>query len=140
MSKFVIHSGIRLVFTPNSFTSRFHFHSFSISFQSATKMPVYKVQIDKFRERILYFFLNSASSEVFSLGQSLETDTDIVENCDSRNFIVENCVIPETLFRMQHTWMGSRSGHKLTNECKFLRSIHHVSSERKPSARLPIAD
>jgi len=59
-------------------------------------MPVYQVKIDEFRQRMLYFSLNTASNEVFILGQSLETDSDIVENC----------VIPETLFRMQDLrWM-----------------------------------
>ena len=66
-------------------------------------MPVYQVQIDEFRQRILYFFLNTASNEVFILGQSLKTDSDDVENC----------VIPKTLFRMQHTWLGSRLSQNL---------------------------
>ena len=68
-------------------------------------MPVYQVQIDEFRQGLLYFFLNTASNEVFVLGQSLDTESDIVENC----------VIPETLFRMQHTWLGSQLSHNLTN-------------------------
>ena len=68
-------------------------------------MPVYKVQIDEFRARIVYFFLNPASSETSILGQSLETDSDIVENC----------VIPDTLFRTQYTWLASRLSHNLTN-------------------------
>ena len=29
--------------------------------------------------------------------------------------IVENCVIPEILFRMQHTWLESQSSYNLTN-------------------------
>ena len=67
-------------------------------------MPVYQVQIDEFRQRMFYFFLNTASNEVFILGQSLDTDSDIVENY----------VIPETLFRKQHNWLGSQLSHNRT--------------------------
>ena len=97
-------------------------------------MPVYQVQIDEFRQRMLYFFLNTASNEVFILGQSLDTDS----------VIVENCVIPETLFRMQHTWLRLQLSYNLTNgssvDVSLRRSFYDVSSERNSSARLPNAD
>ena len=96
----------------NSFSLQSTFIHISISFlfifhflSICKQKPVYQVHIDKFRQRMLYFFLNTASNEVFILGQSLETDSDIVENW----------VIPESLFRMQHTWLGSKLGHNLTN-------------------------
>ena len=61
-------------------------------------MPSYTVQICEVREQS---FLNSASREVSILGQSLETDSDIVQNC-------------VTLFRVEHTWLGYRLSHDLT--------------------------
>ena len=130
--KLVIHSGIRLVFTPNSFTSRFHFQSFSIFFQSANKMPAYQVQIDEFRQQ-MYFLLNTASNEVFILGQSLETDWYCWKLCDSRNFIPYATYLVGIAIKPQ-------SDEWIFGGCKFRRSLTHVSSERKYSARLPNAD
>ena len=92
-------------------------------------MPVCKVQIDEFRHRMLYFFLNTASNEVSILGQSLQKDI----------AIVENCVIPETFFRMQHTWLGSQLSHNLTNgssvdvNSDVVFTTYQANANRQPS-------
>ena len=96
-------------------------------------MPVYQVQIDEFRQRMLCFFLNTASNKVFILGQSLETDSDIVENC----------VIPETLFRMQHTWLGSELSHNLTNGSSVdvnVFTTYQPNANLQPAYQMQIVD
>ena len=99
-------------------------------------MPVYQVKIDEFRQRMLYFFLNTASNEVFILGQSLETDSDIVENC----------VIPETLFRMQLTWLGSQLSHNLTNgssvdvNSDVVFTTYQANANLQPAYQMQIVD
>ena len=99
-------------------------------------MPVCKVQIDEFREQILSFFLNPDSSKVYLLGQSLETDSDIVKNC----------VIPETLFHMQHTWLGSRFSHNLMNgspvdvNSDVVFTTYHANANHQPAYQMHIVD
>ena len=99
-------------------------------------MPVYQIQIDESRQRMLYFFLNTASNEVFTLGQSLDTDSDIVENC----------VIPQTLFRMQHTWLGSQLSHNLTNgssvdvNSDVAFTTYQANANLQPAYQLQIVD
>ena len=92
-------------------------------------MPFYQLQMDDFRQRMLYFFLNTASNEVFILGRSLLTDSDIVERC----------VIPETLFRMQHNWLVSQLSHNLTNWSLVDVNCDVAFTLYQPNANLQLA-
>ena len=98
-------------------------------------MQVYKVQIDALRERNLYVLLNTASNGVFILGQSLQTDSDIVENCDSRNFTPYATYLIGIPFKPQ-------SEERIVGGCIFRRNLYHVSSERKsqPAYQMQIVD
>ena len=99
-------------------------------------MPVYQVQIDEFCQRMLYSFLSTASNEVFILGQSLDTDNDLVEKC----------VIPKTLFRMQPTWLGSQSNHNLTNgssvdvNSDVVFTSYQANANREPGYQIQFVD
>ena len=99
-------------------------------------MPVTQVKIDDFRQRMLYFVVNTASNEDFILGQSLETDSDFVENC----------VVAETFFRMQQTWLGSQLSHNLTNGSSVdaisdvAITTYQASANHQPAYQMQIVD
>ena len=85
---------------------------------------------------MFYFFLNTASNEVFILGQSLQTDRDIVGNC----------VIPENLFRMQHTWLGTQLVQNLANgssvdaNSDVVFTTHQANAIFQPAYQMQIVD
>ena len=98
---------------------------FFLHFLSAKKMPVYGVEIDEIRQRMLYFYCIQSAVKFF-FWQSLQTDSDIVENC----------VIPETSFRMQHTWSESQLSHNLTNGSSVVANSDVVFTTYQANASL----
>ena len=80
------------------------------------------------RELCIFSWIQPAAN-FFIPGRSLETDSDFVENC----------VIPATSFRMQHTWLRSRLRQNLTNGSSVDVNSDVVFNTYQPNADLPPA-
>ena len=117
--KFVFHSGIRLVFTPNSLTSRFPFYLFSNSIQSAKKMPVYKVHKPVSCANFVLF--PESSQQRSSYSETIFGDRQWLfwKLCDSRNFIPYATYLVGIPLKQQ-------SDEWIVVGCKFRRSLYHV--------------